>query len=80
MLYQEEKILIYKFLSRNYPVLRIKHNMRFKRAISVYNQYYFLGDKNNSNELYYQLLDILKIVFNTPDDINKDILKTFLHL
>ena len=80
MLYPQEKILIDKFLERNYPVRRVKNNMRFKRAISEGNVNYFLSDKNHSKQLYYKLLDILKLVFNTPDSINKDILKTFLQI
>ena len=80
MLYPEEKTLIYKFLQRNYTVRRIKHDMRFKRAISHKGQIFLLSNKEHSKELYYQLLDTLKLVFDTPKDINEEILKTFLHI
>lgn len=80
MLHPEEKTLILKFLSRNYTVRRIKHNMRFKRAIYHNGQFYLLSDKESFKNLYYQLLDELKLIFDTSKDINEEILKAFLHI
>ena len=77
---QEEKLMI-KFLELSFPVRRIKHNMRFKRTIiNEYGEAFQLSNQKQSNLLYFKLLDTLKIVFDTPDSLNKHVLKTFLHL
>ena len=81
MLPEEERNLRMKFLLRNFPVYRIKSNMRFKRAIILdINETYHLSNKESMKTLYERLLTILKTVFYTDDNLNKDILKTFLHL
>ena len=70
-----------KFLNRNYPVHRIKNNMRFKRTIILENgESYILSDKKNTKELYNRLIEILKTVFSTTEEVNKDVLKNFLNL
>jgi hypothetical protein len=77
----KEKELMLKFLNRNYPVHRIKNNMRFKRAIILENgESYILSDKKNTKELYNRLIEILKTVFSTTEEVNKDVLKNFLNL
>jgi hypothetical protein len=76
-----EKQLILKFLTRNYPVHRIKSNMRFKRTIVIETgETYVLNDKNAIKELYGKLLNVIKIVFSSNDDISKSALKDFLNL
>lgn len=77
----KEKELMLKFLNRNYPVHRIKNNMRFKRTIILENgESYILSDKKNTKELYNRLIEILKTVFSTTEEVNKDVLKNFLNL
>ena len=77
----EEIDLMMKFLTRNYPVHRIKYNSRFKRSIILDNdQVYPLSDKNSIKELQPKLMHILKTIFSTSDDINKNVLKNFLNL
>jgi hypothetical protein len=77
----KEKELMLKFLNRNYPVHRIKNNMRFKRTIILENgESYILSDKKRANELYSKLVEVLKTVFSSTEDINKDVLKNFLNL
>jgi len=77
----KEKELILKFLTRNYPVHRIKSNMRFKRSIVLENgEVYQLSDKNNTKQLYDKLFSIIKTVFSSSDDVNKTALKDFLNL
>jgi hypothetical protein len=77
----KEKELMLKFLNRNYPVHRIKNNMRFKRAIILENgESYILSDKKNTKELYNRLIEILRTVFSTTEEVNKDVLKNFLNL
>lgn len=76
-----EKELMIKFLEANYPIRRIKHDMRFKRTIiNEYGEEFYLSDKNQSKLLYYKLLSTLKLVFYTPEIVNKDVLKTFLRM
>jgi hypothetical protein len=77
----KEKELMLKFLTRNYPVHRIKSNMRFKRSIILENgDVYLLSDKNSTKQLYGKLLNVINIVFSSNDDINKTVLKEFLNL
>ncbi len=77
----QERKLIEKFLKLNYPVHRVKHNMRFKRTIILDSgNKYFLSNKEATRELYYRLLDVLKLVFCSDESVNKDVLKNFLHL
>jgi hypothetical protein len=81
MLELQEKELMFKFLTRNYPVHRIKSNMRFKRSIIMETgDTYILSDKNSSKELYGKLLNVLNTVFSSNDELNKNALKDFLNL
>jgi hypothetical protein len=41
---------------------------------------YILSDKKSTKELYTKLIDVLKTVFSTADETNKDVLKNFLNL
>lgn len=76
-----EKDMMLKFLQRNYPTHRLKHNMRFKRTIVLDDgQYYFLSDKEHQAKLFYNLLDTLRIIFYPDEDLNRIVVKEFLHL
>lgn len=80
MLYNEKDLML-KFLTRNYPVYRTKQGRFFRRTIYHDDGYaYILSDKNLSKKLYYELKDTLRKIFDTPDDINREVLKIFLHL
>lgn len=73
--------LMLKFLKVNYPIYRSKHNMRFKRSIFVNsNEIYFLSDKKELKNLYFRLLDILRVAFYTDKDIIETTLKSFLQI
>jgi hypothetical protein len=77
----QEKQLMEKFLKLNYPVNRTKHNNRFKRTIILDSkEIYFLGDKHRTKDLYYSLLNVLKVVFSPDEPTSRDVLKNFLHL
>jgi hypothetical protein len=77
----DEKELMLKFLKKNFPVYRLKHNMRFKRTILLENgESYILSDKNSLNDLFYKLSDILSTVFNSDKDTNKLVLESFLNI
>jgi len=67
-----DKNLVKKFLVLNYPVSRIKHNLRFRRAIILDDGSFFILGENNQQTLKYKLLESLKIVFNYEDS---DLLK-----
>lgn len=70
-----------KFLKLNYPVRRLKHNKRFKRSILLDNrQLFLLSDKEMTKDLYFKLLDILKLIFRPDELTSRDVLKDFLHL
>ena len=70
-----------KFLERNYPVSRIKDNMRFKRAIILDNGIsYLLGDATAHIQLRLQLNQILKTVFYCDENTSRTVLKKFLNL
>ena len=74
-----DKKLMFKFLERNYPVTRIKHNMRFRRAIQLDNgQTFILGEQGSHIQLKFQLVDILKQVFDCDEIICKSVLDSFL--
>ena len=77
---QEQELMI-KFLKKNFPVYRLKHDMRFKRTIVLETgESYLLSNKDSVNDLYFKLSDILKTVFNTDKNTNKSVLDSFLNL
>ena len=81
MLDVQEKDMRLKFLQRNYPVYRLKYNMRFKRTIILDDgQGYLLSDKENQTKLFYGLFDILKTVFYSDDNLSKNVVKEFLNM
>jgi hypothetical protein len=73
--------MMMKFLERNYPVSRIKDNMRFKRVIILDNGVsYLLGDATSHIQLRLQLNQILKTVFYCDENTSRTVLKKFLNL
>ena len=68
-----------KFLETNYPVSRIKDNMRFKRAIILETGTYFLSDEHSHIQLRLQLNQILKTVFYCDEKSSRTVLKQFLN-
>ena len=55
-----DKNIILKFIERNYPVKRIKHNMRFKRAILFDDGFVcFLSDKSAEHQVRLKLIGII---------------------
>jgi hypothetical protein len=81
MVETQEKKLMLKFLTKNFPVYRLKHNMKFKRTIVLETgESYLLSDKNSVEDLYYKLSDILTTVFNSDKNMNKDVLESFLNI
>jgi hypothetical protein len=73
--------IMLKFLLRNYPVHRVKDNMRFKRAIVLDNgSSYLLSDQTSHIQVRSELTKVLKTVFYCDDTSSKTVLKTFLNL
>lgn len=73
--------MMLRFLERNYPISRIKTNMRFRRGIMLDDgQAYLLGDDIQFLSLQLRLMDVLFKVFNLDEKSNRAVLKTFLHL
>lgn len=73
-----DKKLVKKFLEKNYPVSRIKHNMRFRRAVILDDGSFFILGESDTQSLKYKLLESLKIVFNYEDSVLVPILDEFL--
>ena len=71
--------IILNYLKRNYPVYRIKHEFRFKRAIILDNgSTYQLSNELQYKALKHDLGDIIKVVFNCDDKTNKTIINKYL--
>ena len=76
-----EKNMMLKFLQRNYPTYRLRHNMRFKRTIILDDGcHYFLSNKEHQLKLFYNLITILKVIFHFDDPLNQIVVKEFLHM
>jgi hypothetical protein len=76
-----ETNIMMHFLKRNYPVIRMKDNNRFKRAIILDNGgTYFLSDEHSHIHLKNQLIQILKTVFYCDEKSSRTVLKEFLNL
>lgn len=79
MVNETDKKMIIKFLERNYPVTRIKHGQRFRRAIITDSgSIYILGEMNDTKRLKYELYESLRQVFVCEDYVINTILDTFL--
>lgn len=70
-----------KFLERNYPVSRVKLNLRFKRAIILDSgMSYILSEPSHINLLKFNLAEILTKVFSCDESISRAVLDNFLRL
>jgi len=76
-----EKKLMLKFLERNYPISRVKLNLRFKRAIVLDNGGAFiLSEPSQVNHLKFNLVDVLTRVFSCEEATSRAVLDNFLRL
>ena len=74
-----EKNMLLKFLSRNFPVSRIKHNGRFRRAIIFDDgEVYLCSDSKAMNILKAKLTQTLKETFILDESICRIVLDNFL--
>ena len=75
----DEKDIFLKFLSRNYPIRRIKHNMKFKRAIILDRGLpYFLSDEHSNQLIINELIGILREVFSCDEPTARIVSNKFL--
>lgn len=76
-----ETNMMMRFLQRNYPVIRVKDNKRFKRAIIFDNgSTYFLSDEHSHIQLRLKLVQTLKTVFYCDEQSSRTVLKDFLNI
>jgi len=74
-----EKNMLLKFLSRNFPVSRVKYNGRFRRAIMFDDgEAYLCSDQQRMVALKYKLIVVLKETFLSDDSICIAVLDNFL--
>ncbi len=65
MLDKIDEEMIIKFIQRHYPVSRIKHNMRFRRAIVIDGKTpHILGDNHSTLPIKIELGNIIKKIFD----------------
>jgi len=71
--------LIIRFLERNYPVARVKHDNKFRRGIIMDGGITFvLGDSKSYLEMRRRLIYVLQQVFTCDDNLIKATLHNFL--
>lgn len=70
MLGEIDKAMMLKFLKNNYPVIKVKVNGKFNRAITVdLGMSFLLNNKMQVMILQQQLFIKLKYIFNFDDDV-----------
>jgi hypothetical protein len=78
---KSEVHMLSKFLVRNFPVSRIKHNGRFRRAIIFDDgEIYLYAEQKHMIALKYKLMNVLKETFLVNDTICLAVLDNFLQL
>ena len=75
-----ENLLLEKYLIKNFPTYRLKHNMQFKRVVVFDNQRFLLSDEKSRNNLYFKLLDTLIYLFAFEKKVIETTLKSFLNV
>ena len=79
MITDTDKIMMSKFLEKNYPIKRIKHNMRFRRGILFDDgREYILGDESQHTALRFKLIEIVKRIFYCDDAASRLVVSNFL--
>jgi hypothetical protein len=79
MLTDIDKEMMTRFLEKNYPIKRIKHNMRFRRGILFDDgREYILGDESQHTALRFKLIEAIKLIFYCDDRISREVVNNFL--
>lgn len=79
MITDTDKLMMSKFLEKNYPIKRIKHNMRFRRGILFDDgREYILGDESQHTALRFKLIETVKRIFYCDDASSRLVVNNFL--
>lgn len=73
MITEKDIDLIQKFIVKNYPVQRIKHNGKFKRVIISDNgKNFLLSNKNDKLFLKKEMISLVELIFgfNAEETLN----------
>jgi len=74
-----DKELISNFLKRNYPIKRVKHNMRFRRGIIFDDgREYILGDESQHTTIRFKLIEVVKLIFYCEEHHSRELVNSFL--
>lgn len=69
------------FLTRNYPITRLKYQNKFRRGIKLDNgNIHLLKNTELNLRLQVDLISILEIIFNYDHKTNVSVVKTYLNL
>lgn len=75
-----EKILMFSFLKKNFPVSRIKSNGRFKRGIILNDgSQHILNSTSHNIPLKENLINVLIKVFSCDPEMAKETISNFLN-
>ena len=81
MIDELDKLMISKFLIRNYPITRIKDGTRFKRGIMIDNgSVVLLSNEFQHIALIQHLTKIIKLVFYCRDELCREMVKKHLNI
>lgn len=73
MITQIEIQMMSKFLQRDFPITKIKSDMRFKRGVNCNGNTYLLSDEIQLRELKFQLITLIMTIFDCNDAISKSV-------
>jgi hypothetical protein len=79
MITEKDLELIQKYLNRNYPVQRLKHKGKFKRAIIFDDgRTYMLSNKNDKPFLKKEMISSIEIVFGFNSEEISNLVSQYL--
>jgi hypothetical protein len=79
MITEKDLELVKKYLQMNYPVQRLKHNGKFKRAILFDSgKTYMLSDKNDKPYLKKEMVSNIEIVFGFNSEETSKLISQYL--
>lgn len=75
------KKLMFSYLYKNYPVVRLKYNGRFKRSI-IFDDgtVFYIGEKAHTIIFIEKFVKSLSTVFNCDETIARIVVKSFLNI
>jgi hypothetical protein len=75
------KKLMFSYLYKNYPVVRLKYNGKFKRSI-IFDDgcVFYIGDNTHKTIFVEKFVSNLSNVFNCDETIARIVVKKFLNI